>query len=412
MSRYLAILKIPAARGLLISSTPARLAYGMISLSIYFKVQQTTGSISVAGLAVGLNAAAGSITAGLRSSLIDRVGLRIPLRVLTPLFALSVISFNQIQNRSLLLFVSFIFGLVSPPINLTVRPLWKFVVPEELQRATFAVDTAVMSVAGVVGPVLATTLALSSHPTFALNVCGVLMLIGGISLALQKVGQDWVPEKKVKGAGHILKLPAIRMLIIEGIFIGFGTGAFEIGIPALTTTSHVQYRTGWFFGTLAATNIIGSLLAGLISKRRSPLRAFRVTYLFWVLVSLPLAFCNPDWTLLIITALLGLFIGAQMVFYWEIVEAVRPQGSAAGAIGWLWTFEGTAASIGTMVNGLVSQHFSARLALAIYSMCIIGGYITTRVGFKYLAAADRLPTQEEDDFAVKTNIDKNSEKNN
>ena len=174
----------------------------------------------------------------------------------------------------------------------------------------------------------------------------------------------------------------------------------------------MQYRTGWFFGTLAATNIIGSLLAGLISKRRSPLRAFRVTYLFWVLVSLPLAFCNPDWTLLIITALLGLFIGAQMVFYWEIVEAVRPQGSAAGAIGWLWTFEGTAASIGTMVNGLVSQHFSARLALAIYSMCIIGGYITTRVGFKYLAAADRLPTQEEDDFAVKTNIDKNSEKNN
>ncbi|MEY4380295.1 MAG: hypothetical protein RLZZ378_698, partial [Actinomycetota bacterium] len=41
MERYLAIIKNRSAQYLLVAAFPARLAYGMISLAIYFKVQQT-----------------------------------------------------------------------------------------------------------------------------------------------------------------------------------------------------------------------------------------------------------------------------------------------------------------------------------------------------------------------------------
>ena len=391
---------------LLLSSIPARLAYGMITLGIFFKVQQSTASISLAGLAVGLNTLASSASVGLRSSFIDKYGLTWPLRALVPSYAALIIFFNYADTKVSLIAIAFILGAVAPPINLAVRPLWKVVIPESKQRTIFAIDTAVMSATAVIGPVLVTSLALSSNPKIALNSCAAAMLIGGIALALLKVTRTWIPEKKEQGAEHLLKMPAIRLLIAEGIFIGLAYGLFETGIPSFTTIEGVAGRTGLIFAVMAVFNIFGSLLAGLISKKITPLRAFRSTYLVWVIVCAPLAISNPDWTLLIISGLLGLAGGMQMVFYWEIVEAVRPKGTASSAIGWLWTFEGTAMALGSAISGFISEAFSPRYCLAAMSLCVLFGYLVIANGHKLLSAADRLPTQSEDEEAINTAIDK------
>ena len=233
MREYLEVLKIAGVMQLLISSIPARLAYGMISLGIFFKVQNTTSSISIAGLAVGLNALASSVSVGIRSAFIDKYGLTWPLRVLVPSYAGLIVLFNYSDGKTSLIAISFILGAVAPPINLAVRPLWKVVVPESKQRSIFAVDTAVMSATAVIGPVLVTSLALSDSPKSALNVCAAAMLLGGIALAILKVTRTWIPEKKEEGAEHLLKLPAIRLLIAEGIFIGLAYGLFETGIQII-----------------------------------------------------------------------------------------------------------------------------------------------------------------------------------
>ena len=393
-------------RRLLISSIPARLAYGMISLGIFFKVQNTTSSISMAGLAVGLNALASSLSVGIRSAFIDRYGLTWPLRVLVPTYASLIVLFNYSQGKVALIVIATILGAVAPPINLAVRPLWKVVVPENKQRTIFAIDTAVMSATAVIGPVLVTSLALSNSPKSALNVCAGAMLLGGIALAILPVTRNWIPEIKDPGTQHLLKLPAIRLLIAEGIFIGLANGLFETGVPAFTTIEGVAGRTGLIFGVLAMFNIFGSLLAGLISKKTSPLLAFKRTYLFWVLACAPLAFANPDWSLLIISALLGLAGGMQMVFYWEIVEKVRTKGTAASAIGWLWTFEGTATAFGATISGYISEEFSPRYCLALMSICVLIGYVIIQKGQHLLHAANSLPTQEQDEIAISTALDK------
>ena len=72
MKRYKELLVMPHVALLAISALPARLAYSMIGLAIFFKTEQTTGSIAVAGLAIGLNSLAGSATAGIRGSVMDR----------------------------------------------------------------------------------------------------------------------------------------------------------------------------------------------------------------------------------------------------------------------------------------------------------------------------------------------------
>ena len=52
-------------------------------------------------------------------------------------------------------------------------------------------------------------------------------------------------------------------------------------------------------------------------------------------------------------AFLGLVGGAIQVFYWEVMEAVRPKGSPTGMMGWLWTIEGTLMSIGSASGGRI-----------------------------------------------------------
>jgi predicted MFS family arabinose efflux permease len=95
-----------------------------------------------------------------------------------------------------------------------------------------------------------------------------------------------------------------------------------------------------------------------------------------------------------------------MVFYWEIVEKVRTKGTAASAIGWLWTFEGTATAIGAALSGYISEAFSPRYCLALMSICVLIGYLIIQKGQKLLKAADSLPTQAEDEAAISTALDK------
>ena len=95
---------------LLISSIPARLAYGMISLGIFFKVQNTTSSIAIAGLSVGLNGLASSLSVGIRSMFIDKYGLNWPLRLLVPAYASLIVLFNYSTGKSSLIFIAFVLG--------------------------------------------------------------------------------------------------------------------------------------------------------------------------------------------------------------------------------------------------------------------------------------------------------------
>ena len=161
MNRYVELFRIPNVWVLVLACFPARVAYGMVSLSIFFKVEQSTGSISSAGLALGLNAATGALTAGIRGSVMDKYGQKWPLRIMVPTYATLTIALNLADTKIAMLTLAFVMGLSAPPINLSVRPLWKIVVPEKDLRTACAIDSSIMNFAFVVGPVIAASLALS-----------------------------------------------------------------------------------------------------------------------------------------------------------------------------------------------------------------------------------------------------------
>ena len=407
MSRYSQVLSNKSGQYLLISSFPARLAYGMISLSIFFKVQQSTGSIAIAGLATGVNGITGATTAGLRGTLIDKFGMKIPLRFFAPGYALLILLFSTGSTKTDLVLFAGLLGFSAPPINLSIRPLWKVTVPKEQIRTAYAIDTAVMNSVGVFGPLVATTVSLNYSPQISLRICSILILVRGAALSMSPQLKKWKPEKKSSSDLAVWRTPAMQLLMCEGVFIGLGWGAFDIAIPAFTTLENIAGRTGVIFAIMAAGNVIGGLVAGMVSKRTSSFAAFKRIYFYWFIFSLPLAFTYPDWSMMIVTAVMSLMAGGLQVFYLEISEAVRPKGTAVAALGWLWTVEGTFASLGAALGGFISEHYSPRYCLALTTVCVGIGYLIMRGGANLLKAADRIPTEEEATDALSANLNTN-----
>jgi MFS family permease len=403
MKRYLELFSFPQVLSLGVAAFPARMSYGMIGLGIFFKAEQGTDSFAIAGFAIGLNSLAGAATAGIRGSIMDRFGQKWPLRILVPGYSALILTLNQMDTAQSILVTSFILGITAPPINLSVRPLWKDIVPATYLRTAYAFDSAMMSSTTVVGPVVVTALALSSRPYLALDVAAALMLIGGFALALTPVSRNWVPEKKIKGQERLLKNPAMQMLMFEGCFIGFGWGVFDVAVPAFATQENVPHRVAWIFAAFGVATVIGGLLGGLVSKKLAPLAALRRAYLLWAIACIPIAFTYPDWTMALFGASIGFLGGAVQVFYFEVLEAVRPKGSQTSSLGWIWSVEGSFMAVGAAVGGIVSEHISPRFGLALLPIMIFIGYAILTIGKGRLSAANDLPTEEED-LAAMSNI--------
>jgi predicted MFS family arabinose efflux permease len=401
MNRYKELFAFPQVIRLGVSAFPARLAYGMIGLGIFFKAEQETGSVAIAGFAIGLNSLAGSMTAGLRGSVMDKFGQKWPIRILVPMYAALMLFLNTMETRQSILITAFVLGITAPPINLSVRPLWKDIIPDSYLRTAYAFDSSMMSTTSVIGPVVITALSLSSRPELGLGTIAALMFIGGVALSLTPASRDWVPEKKKKNQQKLWRDRAIQLLMFEGCFIGFGWGVFDVAVPAFATQEGVQHRVAWIFAAFGAATVVGGLLGGLVSKKLAPLSALRNTYLVWFITCIPIAFTYPDWTMALFGTFIGLIGGAVQVFYFEVLEAVRPQGSQTASLGWIWSVEGSFMAVGAAVGGVVSEAFSPRIGLAMLPIMILSGLIILTVGRGRLSAANDIPTDEEDLQAMK-----------
>ena len=180
----------------------------------------------------------------------DRWGQKRPLRILVPGYTILILTLNQMDTARSILITAFILGITAPPINLSVRPLWKDIVPPTYLRTAYAFDSSMMSSTTVLGPVIVTSLALSSRPYLALNVVAGLMLTGGIALAMTSVSRNWIPEKKVKGLERLLKNRAIQMLMFEGCFIGFGWASL------MSQSQHLQLKRMCLIGWLGSLHLL------------------------------------------------------------------------------------------------------------------------------------------------------------
>jgi len=118
---YRALLRLPGAMPAFAAAALVRLSYAMVGLSFLLVVQDATGSFGAAGAALGAFALP-TLVAPYKSRLVDRFGVRLPLRGLgagyaTMLAAVVVCAATGVQARSPYLLLALAAGVLTPRFN-------------------------------------------------------------------------------------------------------------------------------------------------------------------------------------------------------------------------------------------------------------------------------------------------------
>ena len=386
MRTYLELFKIPGVKRLVISALPGRLAYGMIALATFFFVQDKTGSITLAGIATGVETIASSLTAGFRGNLIDKWGQTKPLSIFVPSWVALVVLLSSVSTPTAIIIVSGLIGLASPPVNLSTRPLWRVLVGPENLRTAYALDTTMSSSTIVAGPVLATAIAIPISGSAALWATAALMAVGGIAIIQMPASRNWKPEPQQGNSLLLLRNKQFQILAFEGMIFGLAWGLLEISIPAFSTLQGTPGLSAPLLATLAGASIVGGLVIGSRKSLTTPLQGFKWASLAASIAAIPLVLTKPGWSMAVVLGMLGLGMGFAQVFHWEVLEAVRPQGTATSAQAWLWAVEGSMLAVGTGLGGYLVENVSPQSALIGVSFGLIVSTI-----YVWAYAAKRLP---------------------
>lgn len=374
---YAELIRLPGVKRLIISNIPGRIAYGMLSLTIFFYVHETTNSVAVAGLAAGVETMAGSGTAGVRGHLIDKYGQTKPLAFFVPCWAVVMSLMTFAHSTAVIIAVSILIGLTSPPINLATRPLWRMAVGPERLRNAYSIDTTIMNSTTVLGPLIATWFAVNFSGKLSLWIAAGIMLFGGVLMITMPLSRKWVPEPSGGNALSLWSHPPFVIMAVEGLIFGLGWGLLEISIPATATLNKTPGMAAPLLAILTGTSILAGVITGMRKSTMTALSGFRRASFIAGLCALPLSFVQFGWQLGVALAALGFAIGFAQIYHMEVLEAVRPMGSATSAQAWLWAVEGSALAVGVAGGGWIVEKFDTHLALMLvtFGLCSSTLYI-------------------------------------
>ena len=383
MRTYRDLLSIPGVLTLLLAATFPRLSYAMVDLAVFFHVQHVTGSVGAAGIALGVGSLFGSLSAAPRGQLVDRYGQTIPLYVLAPAYAASTFAIAAFGSSAMAaILLSALRGTVAPPINMSIRPLWPGVVGIERVRTAYGLDSSHMNIMQLLGPVLSTLIALHIGTVQALVLVGVLMLLGGLALALHPASRTLVPEERVHGEPGLFRSPAMRLLALEGASMGMAMGFVNIGIPSLATLAGDRAQAGPLMSAIGIGSIVGTVWAGARAKDVAPLRGLRNSVLLCALALIPLAWVPLGPWLMVQIMVAFALMGPAQVFYLETIDIVRPRGTAVSSLGTLWTIEGSAGALASALGGNVAEWVSPHFTLFLGSVSVFLSPIIFTIGMR------------------------------
>jgi hypothetical protein len=239
---------------------------GAIALIIF--VHARTGSFAIAGLVSGAYTLSFALIGPLLGRQVDRRG---PLPVLLPasgvcaLALLGVVAIGENGAATLpLVAVSAAAGAATPPVSGVLRRTWPSVVDRDDLSTAYLIDSVLIEIVFICGPLLTGLLAAAIDPAAPLLFAAGLVVFGTAWFLLAAAVRALRPA----GAEHhtrsgALASPTIRYLILTGIPIGSSFGALDVALPAFGASHGGSALGGLFAAALSTGSMLGAVLFGL-----------------------------------------------------------------------------------------------------------------------------------------------------
>src|SRR6478735_3971823 len=184
MTAYRSIFALRDVRRVLLLSVIVRIpmwaANVVLTLHVVTHLHRSYGA---AGLLVGIETIALAISAPWRGRRLDHVGLR---KAVAPSLVVLTVCWSIapfVSYWPLLAFAA-IGGLFVIPSFSIVRQALMHAVPDELRKSALSIDSVVIEISFMIGPVLGVLLATTWSTAWALFACELTSVLGGIVLWL------------------------------------------------------------------------------------------------------------------------------------------------------------------------------------------------------------------------------------
>jgi len=372
---YGRVLRTPGASAFTWAGFIGRLPISMISLGIVLLETSKGVNYAVAGTISASFAVAGAIGGPLVSGFVDRHGqhriLPWAVSAYSVFMVALLVALDLRMPLSVVIPLAVGAGMTLPNLGSLVRARWAYVLPTEDElHVAYAWESILDEVVFVFGPPLATVLALQIHPTAALVVSVVFVLIGCLWLIPQHSTEP-PPHGRAKRSGFALANPGMPWLFVAFVFIGGVFGSFEVVTVAFAQEQQVTSITG----LLLAMYAFGSLLAGFIyGALPSPrFHGRRMTQMLALMAVVTLGFPLAPNALVLgpVAFLAGLSVSPVLISGTALVERIVPAAQLTEGITWTSTGLALGLAVAAPVSGALIDSAGARTAYLVTAGCAI-----------------------------------------
>ncbi|MFE2432560.1 MFS transporter [Streptomyces sp. NPDC059373] len=366
MSRTSGVLPRHAQLPFLISLL-GRFGYAGHGLAVLLFLNQSVGSLAVAGTLDAVFAFTATSTVPLRARLMDRRGAGTPvLPVLGIAYGAAVCALLVMGSWAppvLLAVPLAAMGLSAPPMGVVMRILWAALVPEELLGRALGRDAVAEELSVVCGPLLGGLAAASASPRTAVVLTGAL--ITGAALPLGRAATRHLPASNAtataaapgagsgaaKGGSVVFRLrPVLAVLGSLGVLLG----TVELAAVAVPGVAALPGGAGCLLALMSAGSAIGAVIQGRLPDPAAPLRrALLLTTGAVLLAGLllgALSLRSPLWWAVGLPVVGGCVSPAIVAGYLWVARTAREHPAEANA--WANTALGMGVAVGTALAGM------------------------------------------------------------
>ncbi|MEA2363366.1 MAG: hypothetical protein QOD71_2511 [Thermoleophilaceae bacterium] len=353
-----------------------RMPIGISGLAILLYVREVTGSFAAAGVCTGALALGSALGAPLQGRVVDRrgVGMLLPLAAVHAAGLLGIWATGTAgAPTAALAALSLVTGAAIPPVSSVLRSRWPYLLAEqpELVAGAFALDSVLIEIIFVVGPLVTTVVVATVGPQYALILsaacvlAGTLMLLSGLT---GRAGPEPSREgRRVLGLGALAD-PGLRTLVFATLPVGFALGSVEVALPAFSEAEGSKELAGVLLAVWSCGSVVAGLAWGASAMRFSLLGAhMRFAWLLPVAIA-PLALASSPLAMGLLAVLAGLPVAPLIASRNQLVDRVTPAGTATEAFTWPLTALVGGIALGAASAGAIVESSSWTAAVLVASV--------------------------------------------
>jgi MFS family permease len=361
MQAYRAILAVRDVRRVLLLGLLIRIPLwaGSVVLTLHV-VTQLDRSYGAAGLLVGAQTVALSISNPWRGRRLDRIGLR---RAVVPsIVVLSACwSVAPFVGYWPLFALAALAGLFVVPTFSIVRQALIHAVPDDQRKSALSVDSVAVEISFMIGPALGVLLATWWPTSWALFACEFASILGGVAL--------WIANPSLRSAEDVsatadqprlgvrswMTVAVLAVLAMSAAATVVLTGT-DVGVVAAMRDMGHQSWIGWQLAVWGLGSAVGGLVYGAI-HRSLPVAGLLALL---AITTVPIVFAGGPAMMALLLFVTGVFCAPTITAAVDALSRLVPERVRGEALGWHGSAMTAGSAIGAPLAGFAIDHVGWR----------------------------------------------------